>query len=640
MGVTTDQLNSTQTDLNKHQQEIKSVSEQSTVTEQELKRALEKASEQASLLEETKGHAADVEKMSVAEKEALRKKEEDLENRVAELQKQLHVTEEDLTASKEESENLRKQAGLSKDALSERIEKLEDELGVTTDQLNSTQTDLNKHRQEIKSVSEQSTITKQELKQLLKAGEGKEKSFTERLRTVEKDFEQRLTGKEKEIRSADKKAEAFSKRIEGLENETISARSEIERFKHKLVDEKTRYVEICENAGQKETTIRKETKAAALALAEARRKYNDQQKQLEKLGAQSTATENGLRKSLEETKSKADILTELHAKTEKELKQLHRQYEPILAKSEKRERSLNKQLLNLENVNAKLLENRPPLSERIVACVHQVQSAMQSAEKNAGGFPMLRRLSTIVVLLILCSLGTFIVGRKMNSPEQDAEISGTLIQNIAVIPQTKTPSLRKKPTPSIALSKPWQEDFSAVPVKLEPTTEADTPLANISELDLSPEIANIQNAVAPETTGTTHWPQLVLDGAKIAHGNISCTIIFDYGVFTSLTTLSSRGIEDFGKIASQLRKHMSRFALIIEGHTDNVPLSSRSSFSNNYALGTKRAETVAKLLTTKFKLPRESVYATSAGATDAPYPNDSAASQRKNRTVVLKIIEK
>ena len=159
-------------------------------------------------------------------------------------------------------------------------------------------------------------------------------------------------------------------------------------------------------------------------------------------------------------------------------------------------------------------------------------------------------------------------------------------------------------------------------------------------MDLTPEFEDIKDAVIPKTEDSTHWPQLALENAKITQGNISCTIIFDYGIFASLSKLSDKGIEDLKKIASQLQEHMSKFAVIVEGHTDNVPLSTQSSFSNNYALGTQRAETVTKLLTTKFNLPKDSVYPTSAGSTDAPYPNDSVTSRRKNRTVVLKIIEK
>ena len=126
----------------------------------------------------------------------------------------------------------------------------------------------------------------------------------------------------------------------------------------------------------------------------------------------------------------------------------------------------------------------------------------------------------------------------------------------------------------------------------------------------------------------------------MTYGEISCTVVFNYGIFSALARLSPEGLADLRTVAAQLKGHMSRFTLIVEGHTDNVPLSSRSRYKSNFQLGTERAEAATEALTKRFGLPIDSVFPTSAGETDPPFPNNSTANRRRNRTVILKIVPK
>ncbi len=136
------------------------------------------------------------------------------------------------------------------------------------------------------------------------------------------------------------------------------------------------------------------------------------------------------------------------------------------------------------------------------------------------------------------------------------------------------------------------------------------------------------------------WPRIMVEGVKVTPEPHVCTLRFDSGVFTSLTTPSDAAITQLRTIANTLRPHLNHFQLIVEGHTDDKPLKPTASYDGNYALGLARAEAVRKLLITTGKLPGNAIRAVSAGERNAPYPNDTAANRKRNRTVVLKLVRK
>ena len=159
-----------------------------------------------------------------------------------------------------------------------------------------------------------------------------------------------------------------------------------------------------------------------------------------------------------------------------------------------------------------------------------------------------------------------------------------------------------------------------------------------------PERASTPSSPARPSASTpaplTPWPRILIEGVRVRPEAHVCTMQFDSGVFTSLTTPSEAAIGQLTTIANTIRPHMNHFRLIVEGHTDDKPLKSTASFDGNYALGLARAEAVRKLLVTSGKLPGNAIRAVSAGENNAPYPNDTAANRKRNRTVVLKLVRK
>ena len=132
----------------------------------------------------------------------------------------------------------------------------------------------------------------------------------------------------------------------------------------------------------------------------------------------------------------------------------------------------------------------------------------------------------------------------------------------------------------------------------------------------------------------------MIEGVKMRPGKDACSILFDAGVFTRLTTPSPAAKAQLLKIANILRPQISRFQITVEGHTDDQPLRPTAAYDGNYALGLARAEAIREWLITKGELPGHAIRAMSSGGRTPPYPNDSPANRVRNRTVVLKLVRK
>jgi len=92
------------------------------------------------------------------------------------------------------------------------------------------------------------------------------------------------------------------------------------------------------------------------------------------------------------------------------------------------------------------------------------------------------------------------------------------------------------------------------------------------------------------------------------------------------------------KIAPALKKGISlkNNVLIVEGHTDNVPIAT-SQFASNWELSTARATTVVKYLININGIPPEKIAAIGYGEHKPLVENDSGINKAKNRRVVFLI---
>jgi len=92
------------------------------------------------------------------------------------------------------------------------------------------------------------------------------------------------------------------------------------------------------------------------------------------------------------------------------------------------------------------------------------------------------------------------------------------------------------------------------------------------------------------------------------------------------------------KIVPALQKGMElkNNALIVEGHTDNVPITT-TQFASNWELSTARATNVVKYLVQKHGMPPERIAAIGYGEHKPIFSNDTEENKAKNRRVVFLI---
>ena len=87
------------------------------------------------------------------------------------------------------------------------------------------------------------------------------------------------------------------------------------------------------------------------------------------------------------------------------------------------------------------------------------------------------------------------------------------------------------------------------------------------------------------------------------------------------------------KLSPVLRNLSKKFDIVVEGHTDNVPIYTRQ-FASNWELSTARSTNVVKLLLEKDFNPKR-MAAVGYGDNHPIVPNDNEINRKKNRRVVF-----
>lgn len=88
------------------------------------------------------------------------------------------------------------------------------------------------------------------------------------------------------------------------------------------------------------------------------------------------------------------------------------------------------------------------------------------------------------------------------------------------------------------------------------------------------------------------------------------------------------------KLAPALRKLTVDHDILIEGHTDNFPISN-DYYDSNWELSTARATSVVRLMIDKYSFPPGRLGAIGYGEFRPIVPNDSPENRAKNRRVVF-----
>lgn len=115
-------------------------------------------------------------------------------------------------------------------------------------------------------------------------------------------------------------------------------------------------------------------------------------------------------------------------------------------------------------------------------------------------------------------------------------------------------------------------------------------------------------------------------------------IVFKQGVFADKCALTADGLRLTSLVAERIKQSEECYFVIIEGHTDNIPVYSGSPYKDNLHLGLSRAETIMRLFSSEYGLDKEMLLPTSAGENSPLFSNDHKNERHKNRTVTIRIL--
>ncbi len=103
--------------------------------------------------------------------------------------------------------------------------------------------------------------------------------------------------------------------------------------------------------------------------------------------------------------------------------------------------------------------------------------------------------------------------------------------------------------------------------------------------------------------------------------------------------VGSRGREAVVELGKVLAKN-PEIAVLIEGHTDNVPYGGSGNIQDNWDLSTKRATAIVQILTENASIPKDNLTAAGRGEYSPIAPNTTAEGKAKNRRIEVVLTPK
>ncbi|MGA0333152.1 MAG: OmpA family protein [Kiritimatiellia bacterium] len=146
---------------------------------------------------------------------------------------------------------------------------------------------------------------------------------------------------------------------------------------------------------------------------------------------------------------------------------------------------------------------------------------------------------------------------------------------------------------------------------------------------------------SPAKVSLARWRLLLMDvgGIEVRDESGVPRIVFSDPVFSRLTTIDPAQKTKLDQIARIVRQANASAVLTIIGHTDNDPIRPSSEYRSNEYLSELRAREVVNYLAGTGTFPPAQLRPIAMGAQDPPFPNSSAASKAKNRTVSIEIMQ-
>jgi flagellar motor protein MotB len=131
---------------------------------------------------------------------------------------------------------------------------------------------------------------------------------------------------------------------------------------------------------------------------------------------------------------------------------------------------------------------------------------------------------------------------------------------------------------------------------------------------------------------------LAVDGVNRKIQDKQVVVSFDPGLFQQGDALTAGGRAVLDRLKTPLASLKDKMRIEVEGRTDNLAVSRKTLYADNYELGYRRALAVADYLRRTANLPAGMFRISTAGEDNPLFSNEVAEQRQKNRTVVLKII--
>lgn len=115
--------------------------------------------------------------------------------------------------------------------------------------------------------------------------------------------------------------------------------------------------------------------------------------------------------------------------------------------------------------------------------------------------------------------------------------------------------------------------------------------------------------------------------------SLDAEILFDFGAHK----LRPQARKSLDELASVIEEYSDR-RIVVEGHTDTVPVLAESRFPSNWHLSAARAVSVVEYLVEKQDLPPEQFFAGGYGEHHPVKPNTTEANRARNRRVEINFL--
>jgi len=149
------------------------------------------------------------------------------------------------------------------------------------------------------------------------------------------------------------------------------------------------------------------------------------------------------------------------------------------------------------------------------------------------------------------------------------------------------------------------------------------------------QMRNLKNAISAALTNFEGNGLTVEQRDGKVYVSMENKLLFDSGSWA----VNSRGREAVVALGEVLADN-PEIAVLIEGHTDNVPYGGNGNIKDNWDLSTKRATAIVSILTENAGIPKDNLTAAGRGEYAPIAPNTTSEGKAKNRRIEVVLTPK